>query len=159
MMLRDILLKQNIRIEDGAEDWKQAVHLSMEPLLLQGFITQRYVDTIINLTEQYGAYYLLTPAIALLHARPEDGVEKTQMAVTLLKTPVLFKNKSIPTKLLISLATADANSHLDALAEIGILLDDEEKQRRLLNAKDSDTLYANMITGLKDHGRLDPENL
>lgn len=141
MIDSDMLKRTNVQILDGAQDWKEAIALCTRPLLQQGYITQRYIDTVIALTEKSGAYYLLIPAVALIHARPEDGVLKRQMAVTLLKNPVLFTGKTIPTKLLIALAATDSESHLDALSQIANVLADDKKMDKLLKAQDTDTLY------------------
>ena len=140
-MLEGMLKRKNIRIVNGARDWKHAVEIGVAPLLEDGSVTYDYVNAIIDLTEREGAYYVIMPEVALLHARPENGVIRGQMAVTLLKNPVLFKNKSIPTKLLIAFSTLDSNSHLETLQQLGTVLSNQETVKKILEVADVQVIW------------------
>ncbi len=136
-----LLEKQNVRILDEAEDWKAAIRLSVMPLEEQGYVESRYKEEIISNVVAMGPYIVLAPYVALPHARPEQGVIKSQIAVTLFKNEVFFENKSTSAKLFIVLAAADNNSHLDALVSITEILQDEAKVGEILKAEDAETLY------------------
>lgn len=151
-MTEKLLQEKNVQIVDGVSDWTEAIEVCTKPLLDQGFVTSKYPETIIELTKKHGAYYVLAPNVALIHARPENGVIKKQLSATLLRRPVYFPGKKYPTKLLITLAAEDTESHLDAICEIGNLLSDDEKLRQMLEAKDSGELYRILISGQNDGG-------
>lgn len=140
-MLKDLLRQEDVRILQDARDWRDAVNQSMQTLLDREFITPGYIDTIIRLTDEVGAYYLLLPELALLHARPTDGVNRSGMSLTLLRNPVTFPGKKTPTPLLIGLAAQDTSGHLDALAELGTLLNKDENLQKMIHAETEQELY------------------
>lgn len=144
-MIRDMLKKQNVRIVDHVNSWQEAVYAATDNLVEQGFVTGNYPRAIIEMTERYGAYYVLAPNVALIHARPEDGVIKKQLAVTMLLQPIYFKNKEFPAKLLITLAAENSKDHIESLQQIGELLMDEKRLERVLNIKDEDVLFEEFV--------------
>jgi len=140
-MIKDMLKRENVRLVESVKSWEDAIILSTQSLLDQGYITQQYPDKIIELTKKYGPYYALAPFLALVHARPEDGVIKKQLAVILLHNPVNFKGDTTPIRLLITLAAENSESHLDVLRQLGELLSDENVLKQLLNATSEEMLY------------------
>lgn len=140
-MISEMLKKENVRILDRVEDWKQAIHVSLEPLVHGGYVEPRYADEIIRSTEEIGPYYVLTEDIALVHGRPEQGVIKKQLAVTVVREPVQFSEDSFPVRLLIALAATDANSHLDVMQVLASIFLDESKIRGIVEAESTEKIY------------------
>lgn len=140
-MIADMLKLENIHIVEEVADWKDAVHLSLEPLLAGGFITENYEKAIIESTKEYGPYYVLAEDFALIHGRPEDGVLKKQLAITLLRKPVIFAEDSFPVRVLIALAASDSNSHLDTMKVLSSIFIDEEKINKLVQSVDPQQIY------------------
>ena len=138
----DLLKKENVQIIDSVSDWKDAIRMAVLPLEQDGYVEPRYKEEIISNVEAMGPYIVLAPYIALPHARPEQGVCKSQIAVTLLRKEVDFEEGSKPVRLLITLAASDNNSHLDALMVISDLLQKEETVEKILNSKDEEELYS-----------------
>lgn len=136
----DLLKKENVQIVESATDWKDAIRISVRPLEQQGYVESRYKEEIISNVESMGPYIVLAPYIALPHARPEQGVKESQIAVTLLQNEVRFAGEEKPVKLLIALAASDNNRHLDALMSISEILQNEDtvqktkfqRQRRII---------------------------
>ena len=145
-MISDILQRRNVRIIDHVADWKDAIYTCTDALKVQGYITEKYPEAVIHITEEYGPYYVLCPNVALIHARPQDGVIKMQLSVTLLHQPVFFKDKKVPARLLITLAATDSKSHLEAMQQIAELLLDDERINQLLHAENEDVLYQMFIS-------------
>lgn len=140
-MISEMLKKENVRILDRVEDWKQAIHISLEPLVRGGYVEPRYADEIIRSTEEIGPYYVLTEDIALVHGRPEQGVIKKQLAVTVVREPIQFSEDSFPVRLLIALAATDANSHLDVMQVLASIFLDESKIREIVEAESTEKIY------------------
>lgn len=140
-MISEMLKKENVRILDRVEDWKQAIHVSLEPLVRGGYVEPRYADEIIRSTEEIGPYYVLTEDIALVHGRPEQGVIKKQLAVTVVREPIQFSEDSFPVRLLIALAATDANSHLDVMQVLASIFLDESKIREIVEAESTEKIY------------------
>ena len=138
----DLLKKENVQIVESATDWKDAIRISVQPLEQHGYVESRYKEEIISNVESMGPYIVLAPYIALPHARPEQGVKESQIAVTLLQNEVRFAGEEKPVKLLIALAASDNNRHLDALMSISEILQNEDTVHKILNSKDKEELYS-----------------
>lgn len=112
----------------------------------QGFITENYPKRIIELTEEHGSYYIVGKDIALVHARPEDGVRKQQLAVTVIRQPVYFFDKpEEPVRLFITLCAQDSNSHLDMLQQLAQVMMDEARVQACIEMPDAAALYQQII--------------
>lgn len=137
----NLLQQENVQICEGAKDWKDAVRISTARLEENGYVEPRYKEEIIANVEKLGPYILIAENIALPHARPEQGVLKPQVAVTLFRKPVAFDRDGTTAKLFVTLAAKDNNSHVDALMSISELLSDEETVDKMLNTTSVETLY------------------
>ena len=149
-MISEMLKRENVRILDRVRDWQQAVQVSLEPLILGGYVESRYADEIIRSTEEIGPYYVLTEDIALIHGRPEQGVIRKQLAVTVVREPVLFSEDSFPVRLLIALAATDADSHLDVMQVLASIFLDESKIRELVEAASAEEIYEFLLMEEKE---------
>jgi PTS system ascorbate-specific IIA component len=144
-MITEMLKLENVRIIEEDCDWEKAIYISMQTLLEQGYITEQYPRTIIDTTKKHGAYYVLCPDVALAHSRPEDGVIKKQLALTLFRHPISFPNKKDTVRLIIALAAEDSNSHLDVLAQLAELLNDDSRIQSCVNMNSSQELYEEFV--------------
>lgn len=140
-MIADMMKLENIRILEAVKDWKEAIHISLEPLLKGGYITENYEKAILECTEKYGPYYVLAEDFALIHGRPEDGVLEKQIAITVVRKPVIFEGSSFPVRVLIALGASDSNSHLDTMKVLSSIFMDETKVSELVNAKEPQQIY------------------
>ena len=144
-MISEMLRRENVRILDRVEDWQQAIHVSLEPLICGGYVEPRYADEIIRSTEEIGPYYVLTEDIALIH-----GVIRKQLAVTVVREPVRFSEDCFPVRLLIALAATDANSHLDVMQVLASIFLDESKIRELVEAETAEEIYEFLLAEEKE---------
>jgi PTS system ascorbate-specific IIA component len=140
--VKEILKKENVRILNQVKDWREAIKVSTDPLIEQGYITENYPKRIIQLTEEHGAYYIVAKNLALVHARPEDGVLKQQLAVTVIRKPVVFDNKEDePVQLFVTLCATDSNSHLEMLQELAEIMMDESRVEKCVQMETPEALY------------------
>lgn len=144
-MISDMLKLENVRIMDQVDHWKDAIHISLEPLIEGGFVTDNYEKAILKSTEEYGPYYVLAEDLALIHGRPTDGVIKKQLAITLLREPVQFSEDSFPVRVLIALAASDSNSHIDTMKVLSNIFMDESKVDELVHATEPQQIYDMLI--------------
>ena len=149
-MISEMLKRENVIILDRVKYWKQAIYVSLEPLVRGGYVESRYAEEIIRSTEEIGPYYVLTEDIALIHGRPEQGVIKKQLAVTVVREPVQFSEDSFPVRLLIALAATDANSHLDVMQVLAAIFLDESKIREIAEAESEEKIYNLLLTAEKE---------
>lgn len=139
--IKDLLSSTHVQIIESAPGWEPAIRMALQPLIDEGFVERRYADAIITNTIKLGPYYVLCPEVALLHARPEDGVLQSQMAVTLLRKPILFKAEGPEVHLLITLAATNSDSHLEALRQLSHLLGDSGNVEAMVSAATPEELY------------------
>lgn len=137
-MLKDLIDEKLVTLNIEATDWEDAVRKASQPLIDNGKVEQGYVDDMIAGVKQFGPYIVLTKHVAMPHARPESGAKECAIGVATLKTPVEFGNPdNDPVKYLFPLSATDNTKHLEALAALAGLFEDEEFFKFLDNAKDA----------------------
>jgi len=128
-------LEGKIVVVDQVKDWKEAIRKVAEPLLKRGEIENSYVDAIFNKIEKMGNYIIIEPKIAMPHARPEDGVNKTCISLLKINEGVLFDGEDEKVYLMFMLAASDNSSHIDILKDLMNIIDDEDQIEKLILAK------------------------
>lgn len=146
--MEDILKLKNVKIMDSVKDWVEAIYVSVQPLVDQGYCESRYITGIIENTKKFGPYYVLCENLALIHARSEQGVIKKQMAITVLKKPIKFKADSYNVRILIALAAEDSESHIEAIQAISNIFSDEKKVQKILDAVSTEEIYNLFISSV-----------
>lgn len=136
-----LLKQENVQICEKADDWRDAVKISVLPLERGGYVESRYKDGIIENIEKLGPYIVIADHIALPHARPEQGAIETQISITLFRQDFEFEGRETPARLFVTLAAKDNEKHLDALSKISELLSDEEVVEQILESPDEQILY------------------
>ena len=132
---------ENVQICEKANDWREAIKISVQPLEQGGYVKSCYKDGIIENVEKLGPYIMIADEIAMPHARPEQGAIETQIGITLFREGVRFDGKETTARLFVTLAAKDSDSHVDALVKISELLSDDAKVEMILAAPDVQTLY------------------
>jgi mannitol/fructose-specific phosphotransferase system IIA component (Ntr-type) len=124
-LLIDLLKEETIQVREGFTDWKEAIKIAAEPLLIKGIVEASYVDAMIENIETLGPYVVIGPEVAIPHARPEKGVKKVGMSFLKLRKPVNFLNNEMyPVRLLFCIAAIDNTTHLKALSQLTTLLNE-----------------------------------
>lgn len=124
MNLKQSLMANNsIRLGVNASDWKEAIRVSIAPLIDSGAVLPEYYEAIIESTEKYGPYYILMPGMAMPHARPEAGVKCDAFSLVTLNEPVTFSDGK-EVSVLVSLAATSSDIHTSvAIPQIIALFD------------------------------------
>ena len=138
--MSDMLKRENVQIVESCKDWEDAIHVAVQPLVDGGFVTPDYIAGIIENTNKFGPYFVLAPDLALLHARPEQGVVEQQLAVTIARTGVEFKPGE-PVRVLVTLAATDPDSHLDVMRILATMFADPANIEKVATAASADEVY------------------
>lgn len=118
-MLLDILSQNRIATNVKAKEWRSVIKKTGELLLRDNLIEDRYIDAMIKSIEVNGPYVVVAKGLAILHARPEDGVKDIGMSLVILDSPVEFGSEdNDPVKIAFAFCTVDKNKHLQALSEL-----------------------------------------
>ncbi|MBN1267886.1 MAG: PTS sugar transporter subunit IIA [Anaerolineales bacterium] len=146
--LNDLLTEETVAANLPAAGWSDAADLVGGLLVSAGKIEQRYIQAAREVVEEIGPYIVLAPGIALLHARPEDGVLEPCLALVTLSEPVYFGSpENDPVDLVFMLGAVDKDQHLTALQQLAMLLSNEEVLEELRAADSSHQL----LTAVQSH--------
>lgn len=132
-MLKDLLTENRIKIVNSVTNWQEAVRLAAKPLEEDKSIEPAYTEAMILSVVNLGPHIVLSPGIALPHARPEAGVRTMSMSLLKVKEKVYFTEEKYA-NLFFVLAIADGNSHLYALRELSAIFADETAYDRFMKA-------------------------
>ena len=101
--------------------------LSAQPLLTCNYITQNYVDSVIDTFKSSLHHTVIMKSVALPHAAPDRGVLKPGISVTVLEHPVIFNVENYdPIRYIFCLSAVDYESHLSAMASLVEFLEDKQ---------------------------------
>ena len=133
--LARMLTEKTIALGLSVRDWQEAVRAAGGLLVRAGKVEPRYVDGMIRMVQEIGPYIVIAPGVALPHARPEDGVKEACMSLVTLSPPVPFGNENNdPVELVVAFGSPDSKGHMEALAELARLLENETALNALKKA-------------------------
>ncbi|MCI4423334.1 PTS transporter subunit EIIA [Klebsiella variicola] len=142
-MIRDWLTPDKINVINSIDNLKNAVRLSAEPLLAQGYMAEHYIEAILKSHEELGPYYLLAPGLAMPHARPEQGALRNGLSLLHIKEGISFgSTENDPVYVIIMLCARSGNEHITMIGELAELFSDQQKLERLLKADDIKAIQA-----------------
>ena len=133
--LTELITDERVTISAHVGHWRDAIRTAAEPLVADGSITESYVTAMIQAVEEFGPYIVLTPGLALAHARPEGGVNRQAMSVMTLAEPIEFGHPdNDPVAIVFCLAAVDDDAHLEALRQFVTVIKDRPRLERLISA-------------------------
>ncbi|GEO24670.1 transcription antiterminator BglG [Alicyclobacillus acidoterrestris] len=139
----DLLTAGSIRVRCLAHSRDEVVDLAGELLVETGGAERRYVDAMKQSIAKNGPYMVIVPGVALLHARPEDGVQEVCMSLVTLEEAIPFGHPdNDPVDIAIAFGAVDQHQHLEAMTDLMRLLADEQSMRTLRAAKNVDEVHA-----------------
>ena len=106
-------------------DWRAAVREAGRALTRSGATRSEYADRMIAVIEEFGAYVVIAPGLALAHARPGGDVRREGLAVVTLAEPVPFGHPhNDPVRVVVGLAVASAEEHVASVARLANAFND-----------------------------------
>lgn len=126
--------------ETQPADWKEAIRMSCYKLESHGFITDQYIQEIIESVEKHGPYIVIVPQVAMPHAQAtSEGVLGTAISFTKFVEPVVFYDEEYdedkPSTLFFTLAAKNPDEHLENITKLMELLGDEGVIEKLLETE------------------------
>jgi mannitol/fructose-specific phosphotransferase system IIA component (Ntr-type) len=110
----------------NANSWEDAVRIAGRLLVSSGAALEPYIEAMVRLAKELGPYIVITPGIAIPHARPEDGALRVGFSVVQLTPPIAFGNlDNDPVSLVIGFCSPDANAHVELLMQIARIIGQE----------------------------------
>ena len=107
--------------------WKEAIRAAGEILVEAGSCSVEYINAMIAAVEELGPYIVITPHVALAHARPSSQVNQADMSLVVLDEAVEFGSvANDPVKLVFAFCATDNEGHLEQLCKLAENLDPEK---------------------------------
>jgi len=135
LAIEKALTRDRIKVGIVATDWRDLVDQVGAVMVAAGDIQPSYVEAMKKVIEEIGTYCVIAPGVVLLHARPEEGVERICLAVGTLQKGINFGCENDPVRLAIGLGAVDHEGHIELLRDVAELLSDGERLAKLLAAE------------------------
>lgn len=135
--MEEELIKLDVKVNSKEEAVRVAGNLLHE----NGYVTEKYVDSMIDVMKEFGPYIVITKGVALPHARPDEGAIKSGYCIVRLENPIEFGNiDNDPVSLLIGISATNSDEHLKNIQEVISILDNEERMNILMNGSKREIL-------------------
>ncbi len=139
--LRELLTSDTVLARVSAKSWQEAANQAGQLLIDAGKVESRYVEKMKQSLEEIGPYVVVAPGIALLHARPDDGVIEPCVSLVTLKDPVEFgHSENDPVDVVFAFGAKDKQSHIPALRQLAGLLENLDVINNIRNAETNEAL-------------------
>jgi mannitol/fructose-specific phosphotransferase system IIA component (Ntr-type) len=123
----ELLSAEQASVNVCVPDWEEAVRTAGRLLVKCGCADERYIEGMLSLSRELGPYIVLTPGVAIPHARPEEGAREVGFAAVTLNPPINFGNEfNDPVYLVIGFCSPSAEAHVDLLTRIARMLGEED---------------------------------
>lgn len=150
MRLEDLFIQEAIKAKLDLHSRDEVIEESGRLLVAAKAVRPEYIDAMKRVMDELGPYCVISPGIALLHARPEDGVNRSCLSLITLKEPIPFGHSSNdPVDLAFALGAIDKQSHIKALAELAGYLADSDFLQILRKNHDSKTLVNSIFSYIR----------
>lgn len=137
------LLDDAIVLRAHVDDWRAAVREAGRALERSGSTRSEYAERMIAVIEEFGAYVVIAPGLALAHARPGADVLREGLAVITLAEPVPFGHPhNDPVRVVVGLAVSNAEEHVASVARLANAFNDSGIVERIANAETADEVRA-----------------
>jgi PTS system ascorbate-specific IIA component len=114
-----------IALGQHAANWREAIRLAGAALVDSGVADASYTDRMVEVIEEFGAYIVIAPGLALAHARPGTDVHREGLAVVTLADPVSFGHPhNDPVSVILGLAVTTPESHVTSVAALANVFND-----------------------------------
>lgn len=135
-MLKKLLRSDRIKTGLVVSGWEELVDEVGAIMVAAGDVEVSYIGAMKKVVREIGTYCVIAPGVVLLHARPEDGVNRICIALAKLDKGVNFGCANDPVFLAFGFGATDHESHLTLLTQIARLLQNKTNVKLMMEAKD-----------------------
>lgn len=130
--MQDILNEKNIVLNAKVHDMTQAIHMSGEVLLKNGYITADYIDDMLKKEETCPSYIGMNIAIPHGFSHSESMIKRS--GVSFLQVPNGFKTSRGEIVYLVFGIAGNNDEHINVLGKIALICSEDENVEKLKNA-------------------------
>ena len=136
MKLNELFTEKNIELDLISESPEEIIRAGGNLLMENGSVLEGYIDEMLNSYKKLKAYMVISPGIAIPHARPDSSVIKSGISFIRLKNPVFFGHpENDPVSLVFSIAGTSGDNHIELIQMLSEILFDKNIMNGLYNVK------------------------
>ncbi len=133
--LLDLLQEDMIELNVSVDNWEEALQKGVQPLIKSGGVEPSYLEAMIAMVKDLGPYVVIAPGLALGHAGPDKGVNRTCFSLITLKKPVNFGvPENDPVDIVFSFAAPNKEEHMQALRDLALFCSENKNLEALRKA-------------------------
>ena len=136
MKLIELFTEKNIELDLISESPEEIIRAGGNLLMENGSVLEGYIDEMLNSYKKLKAYMVISPGIAIPHARPDTSAIKSGISFIRLKNPVFFGHpENDPVSLVFSIAGTSGDNHIELIQMLSEILFDKNIMNGLYNVK------------------------
>ena len=120
---------------------KTPIHKTGKLLLKENKIEPEFIESMIQVVEEFGPYMILLPKVCFFHGQPGENVNEPCLSLIVFKDSVYFddfENQEI--KCAFAFGAIDSDSHMQMLMKVAQLLQNEEFISLITNNGEKDKI-------------------
>ncbi len=87
-----------------------------------GVVRAEYESEVTQIIRENGPYMVLAPQVAIVHARPSEGSDKTAAAVFISESDLLSGSKNDPVRVIFAISATSNQEHIEMLRTLAFFL-------------------------------------
>jgi PTS system mannitol-specific IIA component len=138
--MSEILTPENVVMGASLKDQDEAIRRAGELLVANGYVDDKYIDSMFEREESVSTY--MGNAVAIPHGTSDSKQWVSQSGLSIITVPdgVDYGDGNVA-KLIVGIA-GKGDEHLDILSNIALVCSDEENVTKIVNAQSKDELLA-----------------
>ena len=126
-MIKDYLQKELVETNVECKTWREAAKKTGKLLLKENKIEPEFIESMIQVVEEFGPYMILLPKVCFFHGQPGENVKEPCLSLSVLKDPVYFDDfDHQEIKCAFAFGAIDSDSHMAMLMAVTKILQDEK---------------------------------
>lgn len=126
-MIKEILTENVILTEADPSNWQEAVKCCGNLLVDADKVKPAFVETMIDVINEYGPYMILVPGVAFFHGTPGENVKELCLSLVTFKHRIVFDDfEHQEIDCAFGFGATDKDSHMTMIMSLAALLQDAE---------------------------------
>ena len=139
MPLDKYLNKDVIEIDLDVDTPIDVIRHAGQLLVNANKVKLQYIEDMVNVYQNLGAYIVIAPGIAFPHSKPSEDVNETCVSFCSLKKPMNFGHPmNDPVKFIFALGGKNETDHIEMLRELSEFLMEDSNLTALSKLEDKD---------------------
>lgn len=122
----------HIQVNCQADDWKQAIEITAQPLVDYQEIEKGYIDCMIENVYTFGPYLIIAPHFALIHGSPGLYIHENALSIATFQNEIYLHQAKESVRIMMCVACLSQMSYIHTLGAIANVLMEENMIDKIL---------------------------